>query len=563
MRLKLDKDKAVLEQKISQMQHLLDKKQADQESLRDNYTKLIEAIDVIKHNYANEAVVKKSSPDDFCGVIDKSIIPVIDKYEDIIGKTQTNELMQSLKRIQNISKILEEKGAIKTGEGANNKTHFSPPNQTSNTKSSFEANQVPVFLTNSDVQSQSDRPTRDLMGNLITDSIQQSMMPRFNLKADTLDEIQTKFVKSYVSKQAQKKPSAQSRYNIFNMKQCESIPVELQNNKADDFSQPNDMILLSEMKAAKDSKAYFEQTESSEEDEAPPQQVAKLLSFDNGVETKKDASMRAKKKQLLGLVKSAAPNKQNESRFRVGRSNSVVRLSYPETAIKSIERNKSLINIRQDVEKMVKKKPKVPKTDGVKTKLDSRAHLPPGKTKKIEPRTLTPKIKSLKNPKAAPKPKIPVKVSKVQQNKELTFSKIGKSSKNFVVVENSDFPKVEKHIIESSFFQDSIIKSSKRTEQETDSKTHHNGSLFTKKSKEVKLELPKLNIQILKNSNSKIRIKEGLNAKNEKCILIDVTSDVEDGQEIVLHSDSFSINTLIKNNERFSSGPSQLKKPFK
>lgn len=541
------------------MQYVLDKKQTEEENLKNNYTKLLEALDLIKLNYVNDIVVKQSSSANFTHLIENDLMPVFEKCKNVIGRNEGNELMQSLRRIKDISALIEEKEGFKRKFEAERKYDEISFDKGFDSKVFDKRNKNgSSVVINSQISV--NNSVRDMVGNRANESVvRESALDQLALNTDSTDNIHKKFLNSHINKQSDPKPSIQSRYNLFNIIHCDSTPADIYNLKADDFSHPNDMILLSEMKAVKDSKAYFEQTGSSDDEETPVKEPTKRLSFSKVTDLNTLVGSDAKKIYFKGLVQSVVQKSKKGTEYKQVRSNSVIRAKETSTTSVVFNRNKSTVKIDTVDNKPLKPKLITTNITKSKIKIESTRNKPNPKPATEKLRTLTPKIKNLKKPKVATNPK-PKKLK--PQAKELTFAKNNKNANGFVLVD-SQLPQIEKKLIESSFFHDSIMKSSKRTEQETDSKTHHNLSLNTKKSKSDQVSMPKLNIQILKNSNSKIRIKEGVNDKNEKCIVIDVSSDIEDGQEIVLHSDSFSINTLIKNTEKSMRGSDQFKRSGK
>ena len=536
------------------MQHVIEKKQASEDELRENYTKLIEALDLIKLNYANETVVKQSNSANFTHLIDNKLVPIFERYEALMGKSQGDELMKSLKRINGLSAILEEKEESKNTEETEPKLPTVSFNNADENGRAENNSKLSNFASNNGY-SHFDRPLKDIMGNEITSFIaRDSVLQQSRTGADPMPYSKEEPPGGYMKQDARSELDIQSRYNIFNIKHCESVPVDPANAKPDDANGPNDMILLSDMKAAKDSKAYFEETESSGEDDKPVETVDRRLSFEKPHGLSKVVGSDGKKIFLKGFVQSSIQKTRPHKHFKEARSRSAVKLKTQETSESPSKKNGLSVNLKKEQTKAVKAK--LTKSQLGKSKTSAKPSTRPKAVKqdKKRPRDLTPKVKGLPkgNPttKTAVKPKPKAKPVKKVKDKELTFSKVGKSTGNFVLVENSQMPKVERNIIESSFFHDSIMKSSKHAEQDTDSKTNHDTSLATKQSNETKGGASKLNIQILRNSNSKIRIKEGVNEKNEKCVYIDVTSDNEDGREIELHSEAYSINTLTKNTER-------------
>lgn len=518
------------------MQYIIDKKKVEEENLKNNYTKLIEGLDILKTSYMGEDYIKQSNAHNFGDLIEKQLIPVFEKYEEVLGGDHKNELMMSLKKIHIISELsrIDKDQSVQLSEILNDSV--ATGKQIGNYNDSADSKRQANF----------EKYSRDMMSDKITESTVQEEFQFMDLKAESRDDIQKKFLKSYLRRESDNKAVFNATFKNLDIKN--SVRLSVYDHKVlEEETYPDQQMLLSDTKMGKNEKKETSQHNINRIEKLKTSELYKS----------------SKNQKLDGLckfvgsdnskifLKGFSPREINGSNIHV---NSKIKRSH--SILESKESGYSSSGLRRNVSAVEKDKIKNKISDvknvkdksliGVKDKKLKKKNREM-KNDKLSPRRLTPKLKNTKTPKTDAKlvPKLKQETIAKPKNNEISFSKMNKKS-SIVTSNEEKHSSRNKQTTQSSFYPDSV-KSLKPINREVNTKVTYKQSTSTKNSTNQQTSQQKLNIEIIKTNNSKVNIKQTLNENNEKCILIDVTRNVEERQEFVLDSGSLTINTVVRN----------------
>ena len=546
----------MLKQQVLHLQIKLEKKGESEETLKKSYSLLIEAIEHLSQTFFVNNTVKQSNAANFRELLEKNIWPVFENAESLIGREKMIDLKATLSQIKEISE-----SNFPDTESIVAETDTKEEEKYSDSNTGEDESPLELICSNS-TQKECNFAKKDNQQPIVINEDGDELKNIFNSSIDPREKAEG--FKAFVEKNGYIEES------------------EVTNNKVDQsisglnlYSKANDDILFSGMKNIEESKAYFEDSDSSSEEEQDNISENVFYERSSLISNKNDNKSRSRKKNEKELrkrdmsksfdrgkskkkTKSRTKNTINQKvKLKISKLNKDIKKSLLKSVLKKsgLKSDKSTKTLNNSKIKILKDKIKIKDSSFMEGKSERKGKKIRLKRKKdkstLKKETNKSMLKSEKSfvrktPKETNRSILKSEKSFISKTHKETKEKTKKRQKKAKTPIKNKKPKTPKpiNILQSEPLPTEFRKSNVR--QNINNKVFLQ-QLQNRQSQIKNNAFPHININISKRSKSKLRIKESRNEKNEKILTIQFDSDQEEFLQ-----ESFNINTSKSNLSRKS-----------
>ena len=515
-----------------------------------NYSLLIEAVDYLKQTVFEDNIVKQSNTQNFRELLEKNVWPVLENAEALIGREKVIDLKATLSQIKEISESnFPEEESNGTGQKTGTKDLESEKYSESNTGE----DETPLnLICSNSTQKECNFTKKEDKQQIVVNDEGEELKNIFNSSIDPKEQVEG--LKAFVE-----------RNGYIDESQVTDNKVNQSISGMNLCSKANDNILFSGMKNIEESKAYFEDSDSSSDEDIEQDDMSENVFYERNsfISNKNDNKSRSRKKDEKELRKRdmsksfdrGASKKKSKSRTK-NTINQKVKLKvaklskdFKKSLLKSVLKksvlkpDKSMRTLNNSKVKILKDKIKIKDNSFMDSKSERK-----GKKIKLKRKKDKSTIRKEVNGSVLKSEK-----SFIKKSKKETKAKAGKKKDKARTPVRKTKPKTPKPRTQKNILQSEPIPT--EFNKSNIPKQVERGSFLKQLQRnQIKLGndgLPRININISKRSKSKLRIKESLNEHNEKIITIDIDSDQE-RQASQFLQESFNINTSKSNLSRKS-----------